>query len=59
MFGNKVYWQARRSMRFNKQLKTVAAEFRKTFLNSTDEEDKTILPDDWLEEKVIFLQIVH
>lgn len=51
-FGNKQYWKARRSMRFNKQLTHVAAEFRKTFLNSTDNEDNTILPDDWSHEKV-------
>lgn len=52
MFGNEIYWKARRSMRFNKHLKNVAAEFRITFLNSTDERDNTILPDDWLQEKV-------
>lgn len=41
------YWTARRSMRFAKHLRDVGDDFRKTFLNSTDAEDKTALKDDW------------
>lgn len=52
MFGNKLYWHARKSMRFSNQLISVAAEFRKLYLNSTDKEDNTILPEDWQNEKV-------
>lgn len=59
MFGNKVYWKARRSMRFNKDLKNIAAEFRKSYLKSTDEDDHTILPDNWLNEKVFLLRTVY
>lgn len=55
MFGNRIYWKARRSMRFNKELKNIAAEFRKIYLNSTDENDNTLLPDDWSQEKVLSL----
>lgn len=54
VFGNKVYWKARRSMRFNTHLKDIAADFRKTYLNSTNEKDNTVLPTDWLKEKVKF-----
>lgn len=39
-------------MRFNKQLKKIGADFRKIFLNSTDENDNTVLPEDWRDEKV-------
>lgn len=51
-FGSKLYWKVRRSMRFSQNLKTIAAEFRKNFLSSRDEEDNTILPQDWVTEKV-------
>ncbi|KAJ8963340.1 hypothetical protein NQ318_018812, partial [Aromia moschata] len=50
-FGDKLYWQVRRSMRFNKELKKVAADFRETYLNSTDDADNTVLPEKWVEEK--------
>lgn len=39
-------------MRFNYELRRLAAEFRKRFLNSTDETDNTYLPDKWELEKV-------
>lgn len=55
-FGDKVYWQARRSMRFNKELKRLADDFRKKYLNSTDNLDNAILPDDWTQERVIFIK---
>lgn len=50
-FGSKLYWQARRSMRFNNVLKQTAADFRKDYLNSNDVSDKTILPEKWTDEK--------
>lgn len=39
-------------MRFAKHLRDVGDEFRKTFLDSTDSEDKTALKDDWRRMKV-------
>ncbi|CAH0550446.1 unnamed protein product [Brassicogethes aeneus] len=51
MFGNKIYWEARRSMRFNKELVKIANDFRKDFLNSTDLSDLTTIPVDWRDEK--------
>lgn len=52
-FGNDVYWKARRSMRFNVKLREIASEFRRLYLNSTDEADNTVLMPDWRDEKVI------
>lgn len=52
-FGNDVYWKARRSMRFNVELREIASEFRRLYLNSTDEADNTVLMPDWRDEKVI------
>jgi hypothetical protein len=43
--------QARRSMVFAKHLRDLGDTFRKEFLDSTDEADKTIL-DDWTKMKV-------
>jgi hypothetical protein len=51
-FGDALYWKARRSMRFASILVKLAADFRMKYLNSTDETDGTIRPDDWMEEKV-------
>jgi hypothetical protein len=51
-FGDALYWKARRSMRFASVLVKLAADFRMKYLNSTDETDGTIRPDDWAEEKV-------
>jgi peptide-O-fucosyltransferase len=51
-FGDALYWQARRSMRFSSGLAKLAERFRAEYLNSTDEADGTIRPDDWTEEKV-------
>ncbi|KAF5299583.1 hypothetical protein FQR65_LT09388, partial [Abscondita terminalis] len=50
-FGNNIYWQARRSMRFNKHLQNLASKFRQKYLNSTDLSDNTQLPNDWRDEK--------
>lgn len=41
-------------MRFNFQLRQIANEFRLQYLNSSDEADNTIIPDDWKLEKVCF-----
>lgn len=46
-FGDAVYWQCRRSMRFAKYLVDIASEFRRINLNSSDIADKTELPLDW------------
>lgn len=51
-YGSLDFWLARRSMRYNNELYKVANEFRKKYLNSTDENDKTIRPPDWKDEKV-------
>jgi peptide-O-fucosyltransferase len=50
-FGDALYWKARRSMRFASVLVKLAANFRMQHLNSTDETDGTLRPDDWMEEK--------
>ncbi|KAI6235337.1 GDP-fucose protein O-fucosyltransferase 2 [Aphelenchoides besseyi] len=50
-FGDKFYWQARRSMRYNKQLISIANSFRKDVLNSDDEKDKTTLTARWEDQK--------
>ena len=39
-------------MRFSQHLRDVADEFRRHYLNSTDENDKTVLDDDWSMVKV-------
>jgi hypothetical protein len=51
-FGDALYWKARRSMRFASALVKLAANFRMKYLNSTDETDGTVRPDDWMEENV-------
>lgn len=50
-FGDSIYWQCRRSMRFNKELVQISNDYRQRFLNSTDITDKTELPLDWRDEK--------
>ncbi|CAD5217269.1 unnamed protein product [Bursaphelenchus okinawaensis] len=50
-FGDKFYWDARRSMRYAKKLVDIGDEFRRTHLNSTDQNDKTYLPSSWLEHE--------
>lgn len=39
-------------MRFSKELRDLADEFRKTYLDSFDEADNTVLDDDWTKMKV-------
>ena len=34
-------------MRFSKALRDLGDEFRRKFLDSTDEKDKTVLEEDW------------
>ena len=46
-------FQARRSMRFSKQLIDLGNEFREKFLDSTDKKDKTVLKADWTKTKVL------
>ncbi|XP_060536544.1 GDP-fucose protein O-fucosyltransferase 2 [Cylas formicarius] len=50
-FGDKTYWMARRSMRFNKELRKIALKFRENYLNSTDRGDNTFLEADWRNDK--------
>ncbi|XP_041371962.1 GDP-fucose protein O-fucosyltransferase 2-like isoform X2 [Gigantopelta aegis] len=50
-FGDAVFWKARRSMVFAKHLRDLGDQFRKEFLNSTDETDNTILEEDWTKMK--------
>jgi peptide-O-fucosyltransferase len=46
-FGDKDYWSARRSMRFNDRLISIGDHFRQKFLNSNDISDKTLVESDW------------
>nr|CAD7428933.1 unnamed protein product [Timema monikensis] len=50
-FGDRMYWNARRSMRFNLALHELAAQFRREYLNSTDEVDGTVREFNWTIEK--------
>ncbi|XP_070536175.1 GDP-fucose protein O-fucosyltransferase 2-like isoform X1 [Ptychodera flava] len=50
-YGQKDYWDARRSMRFSEPLRDIADAFRKQYLDSDDERDKTVLTDDWRDMK--------
>ncbi|XP_076234354.1 O-fucosyltransferase 2 isoform X2 [Calliopsis andreniformis] len=50
-YGSQEYWKARRSMRYNSELYSIANAYRETFLNSTDKNDNTERPDDWTKEK--------
>ncbi|XP_023725442.1 GDP-fucose protein O-fucosyltransferase 2 [Cryptotermes secundus] len=51
VFGDALYWKARRSMRFSSGLVKLAGSFRMEYLNSTDETDGTVRPGDWTKEK--------
>ena len=46
-YGDNEYWAARTSMRFNLKLVKLANQFRNDYLNSNDENDRTLLGDDW------------
>lgn len=47
VFGDVFYWKARRSMRYAEHLIEYGGIFRRETFNSTDENDKTIMGDDW------------
>uniref|UniRef100_A0A0N5AS25 GDP-fucose protein O-fucosyltransferase 2 n=1 Tax=Syphacia muris TaxID=451379 RepID=A0A0N5AS25_9BILA len=49
LFGDKYYWQARRSMRYAKHLIDIGNNFRRDRLGSTDAIDKTELLGSWIE----------
>lgn len=50
-WGNIDYWEARRSMRFNRDLVRIANRFRLDYFNSTNEWDRVQKPASWTEEK--------
>lgn len=41
-------------MRFAKHLVKIGDDFRRNFLDSADEQDKTVMEEDWTEMKVKF-----
>lgn len=45
-----IYWQARRSMRFNKALAQLADDFRETVLNDADGGGLVVRPKSWCDE---------
>lgn len=51
VWGNREYWRARRSMRFNEELTAIADEYRSTIFNSTNESDGVLRPANWQDEK--------
>lgn len=57
-FGDEEYWKARRSMRFNKYLKSIGDAYRMDFLGSTDEKDLVQHPELWTDEKVVDFIII-
>ncbi|KZC11772.1 GDP-fucose protein O-fucosyltransferase 2 [Dufourea novaeangliae] len=50
-YGSHEYWRARCSMRYNPELYSIANEYRKHFLNSTDKDDNTEISNDWTKKK--------
>ncbi|NXC87755.1 OFUT2 fucosyltransferase, partial [Cercotrichas coryphoeus] len=51
-YGGRDYWNTRRSMVFAKHLRVVGDEFRKKYLQSTDEADRTQYKEDWTQMRV-------
>lgn len=51
-FGDKYYWQARRSMRYNKELIGIADKYRQEELGSNDEADGTVMHENWRHDQV-------
>uniref|UniRef100_A0A1I7XA99 GDP-fucose protein O-fucosyltransferase 2 n=1 Tax=Heterorhabditis bacteriophora TaxID=37862 RepID=A0A1I7XA99_HETBA len=49
-YGDEFYWQARRSMRYSKDLIEIADRFREKALFSSDILDNTVLPSSWRDE---------
>lgn len=60
-YGDGVYWRARKSMRFSRALRNIADDFRAKYLNSSDIDDNTVLPEDWtlhkLHRKLVYTEI--
>lgn len=54
-FGDQLYWTARRSLRYNRDMQAVANAFRKIHLSSTNEADNIHLADKWEDDKVNFV----
>ncbi|XP_045460852.1 GDP-fucose protein O-fucosyltransferase 2 [Harmonia axyridis] len=50
-FGDSLYWTARRSLRYNKEMKIVANAFRERHLSSSNEADNIHLQDKWQDDK--------
>ncbi|XP_059139533.1 GDP-fucose protein O-fucosyltransferase 2-like [Physella acuta] len=50
-YGDALFWQVRRSMRFSKHLRDIGDVFRMDYLNSTDEQDLTRLEENWMDMK--------
>ncbi|CAO1416757.1 unnamed protein product [Diamesa hyperborea] len=50
-FGDEEYWKARRSMRFNNELITIANNYRRDFFESEDKKDLVQRPVKWINEK--------
>jgi len=49
-YGSVDYWKVRRSMRFSDRLYWLAGQFRREHLRTDDQQDATVLPDDWRDE---------
>ncbi|CAB0018525.1 unnamed protein product [Nesidiocoris tenuis] len=56
-FGDKLYWECRRSMRFAQRLVSEANAFRQSYLNSTDDLDGTRIPARWQDQKGIVRKV--
>ncbi|XP_033105806.1 GDP-fucose protein O-fucosyltransferase 2-like isoform X2 [Anneissia japonica] len=50
-YGGTEFWEARRSMRFAQHLIDIGNDFRKKHLKSTDEKDKTVMKENWQDQK--------
>lgn len=50
-YGDRIYWEARRSMRFAHHLVQIADKFRKEHLDSFDDKDGVHRPSDWRQEQ--------
>ncbi|VDD84940.1 unnamed protein product [Enterobius vermicularis] len=51
VFGDKYYWEARRSMRYAPHLVKIGDKFRKEKLGSSDSHDRTVLTGPWRDVK--------
>ncbi|MFH4982918.1 hypothetical protein AB6A40_009627 [Gnathostoma spinigerum] len=55
-FGDKYYWQARRSMRYANHLIEIGNRFRSEKLNSNDKDDRTVMLKNWKNDKKDYLK---